>query len=288
MVMLFKFIREDGQELEMKRGGDYQILSVTGLETPVYTIFSNPSITDGNIYKSTRIEPREIEITLDISKYQNEDEKRNYLISFFNPKLQGILYVTRNNNIKKINYNVSSLKTNSTNMRDWQTFNLVLFCASSFFESLNNINYNYEKIINQFTFPFCITSNTTGVIGYQNIIGYISAENTFYINNEGDFETGFICYFKASGGTVTNPNFIINGEEVLFNVQLQDGQELIYNTKTGEKTITIDGEQYISVLDRSSGFEQLKKGINEITIYADHGYEYLLFNLTYNNLYLGV
>ncbi len=266
--------------LEMKRNAEFRVITIEGLESSQYTINSIKSNQDGVIITSKKIEPREIIITGDIKKNQNEDINRANLISFFNPKLEGLLRVKRNNVEKKIAYSVSDFKFSNKKMSEWLQFKIELECQDPYFESIDNFGKNIALITKQFAFPLAICP--------KKIMGFKTYNNNVLLLNDGDCETGCEIRIKAAGGKVTRPKVSLNDKFIAVNVEMKLGDELVINTKPRQKSISLNGVNVVNKIDRKSDFFSLGIGNNIMTYESDEGYQDMEIYVYFYKKYLGV
>lgn len=266
--------------LEMKRGAEFRVLTIEGLEASEYTINSIKSNQDGAIITSRKIEPRDIIITGDIKKNQNGDINRANLISFFNPKFDGVLRIKRNNTEKKIAYAVSDFQFSNKKMSEWQQFKIELECQDPYFESIDNFGKNIALITKQFAFPLAICP--------KKIMGFKTYNNNVLLLNDGDCETGCEIRIKAAGGKVTRPKVSLNDKFIAVNVELELGDELIINTKPRQKSISLNGVNVVNRIDRKSDFFSLGIGNNIMTYESDEGYQDMEIYVYFYKKYLGV
>lgn len=266
--------------IEMKKNAEFRVLTIAGLESSEYNISSINSNQDGSIITHRKIEPREITITGDVKKNENEELNRKKLISFFNPKIDGVLRVNRNGAEKKIAYSVSSFRFTNKKMNEWLQFEVVLECVSPYFESIDNFGKNIALITKQFAFPLAICP--------KKIMGYKTYNNNVLLLNDGDCETGCEIRIKAAGGDVTNPKVTLNDQFVAVNVEMNLGDELVINTNTRRKSVTLNGNNVIQKLDRRSSFFNLGVGNNIMAYESDEGYQDLEIYVYFYKKYLGV
>ena len=99
--LLFKC---NNKTLEMNSKKSIRVIDILGIEASSYSINTADSEQDGANVTSVKVEPREITITGDIQKDENELMVRDNLIRFFNPKAVGEMFITRNNISRKIQY----------------------------------------------------------------------------------------------------------------------------------------------------------------------------------------
>jgi len=269
------------KKIEMNKKSDFRVISIQGIEASQYSISSINGNQDGYIVTHEKIEPREITIVGDIEKNSNEDINRNALISFFNPKLEGELKVTRNDNSKKISYRVSSFRFTNTNMHEFITFEIVLKCANPYFESIDNYGKDIATITKQFAFPLAILQNKGKIMGYK------TYNNNVQLYNDGDCETGCEIHIKATS-TVIKPKISLNNKFVAVNVEMSLGDELIINTNQRKKSILLNGNNIIQKIDRQSSFFNLDVGDNIMKYESDEGYESMNVTVYFYKKYLGV
>ena len=235
-------------------------MSLEGLEASNYSIQKVDSNQDGSIVTFKKIEPREITIVGDIEKNENEDFNRRLLISFFNPKFDGLMKVNRNNNKKKIQYEVSSFKFTNTNMYEPTEFEIILECPNPYFESIDNYGKNIAKVTKQFAFPLVILE------GKGKIMGYKTYNNDVQLLNDGDCETGCEIHIKALSD-VSNPKISLNDKFIEVKTKMEFGDELVINTNERKKSITINGQNVIQRINRKSTFFSLNVGDKYMCIF---------------------
>lgn len=261
---------------------EFNVISIEGLEASEYTIKSVESNQDGMIVTSKKIEPREIRIVGDIEKNDNEDFNRRLLISFFNPKFDdGLLKVNRNNNKKKISYEVSSFKFTNTNMYEPTEFEIILECSNPYFDSIDNYGKNIAKVTKQFAFPLVILE------GKGKIMGYKTYNNNVQLLNDGDCETGCEIRIRALSD-VSNPKILLNDKFIQVNTKMEFGNELVINTNERKKSITLNGENAIQKINRKSTFFSLDVGDNVMKYESDEGYQDMEIYVYFYKKYLGV
>lgn len=270
------------KSIEMNKKAEFRVATIDGIEASEYSISRINSNQDGAIITHRKIEPREITITGDIKKNENEDINRQRLISFFNPKFDGVLRIKRNNNVKKISYAVSSFRFTNSKMSEWLQFEIVLECANPYFESIDDYGKNIASITKQFTFPLVILE------GAGKIMGYKTYSNEAVLVNDGDFETGCKINIKAASGVVTNPIIKLNDKYIKVNVSMNLDDVLSIDTSPRNKSIKLNGTNIMQNIDRASTFFNLDIGDNIITYSCDEGYENMEVNVYFTKKYAGV
>ncbi len=268
--------------LKINSESDIHLIDIQGIESSSYSINKTNSEQDGATLTSVKIEPREITITGDIEKNIKEDENRDFLLRFFNPKQKGIMYITRNNISRKIQYQVSSLDFPTNKLYEYIDFTLVLECIEEPYFSDAKNSGNYLTLISpQFTFPLAISPTKS--------MGYKTYKPVMPLVNDGDKETGIEIIVTAKRGKMNNIKFTLNNNEYMkINTTLEQWDELIINTNPRKKSITLNGVNIINKIDRNSSFFSLKIGKNILKYECDDGSTNIDIDVQFYRKYLGV
>lgn len=274
--------KSNKKELEMNSKTDIKVIDIQGIEASSYTINTAQSEQDGSTVTSVKIETREITITGDIEKNENELINREELIRFFNPKQEGEMFITRNDMARKIQYRVSSLDFVTNKMYECIDFNLVLESTEEpyFSDAKNSGNY-LTAISPQFTFPV--------VISPTKIMGYRTFKPVMPLVNDGDKETGIEIIVTAKRGKMDNIKLILNDNEYIkVNVMLEQWDELRINTNPRKKSVMLNGVNIINKIDRNSTFFSLKIGKNILKYECENGSTNIDIDVQFYRKYLGV
>lgn len=285
--MDYKFnaiFKSNNNEIEMNKNTDIKIIDIEGIEASSYTINTISSEQDGAIVTSTKIEPREITITGDIEKDKNETANRDKLIRFFNPRAIGEFYINRNNIERKIQYRVSSLDFATNKLFEYIQFTLVLESTEDpYFEDANNRGNNLTLISPQFTFPLVIMQERKKIMGYKVYKPYMP------LVNDGDKETGLEIVITASRGQMKNIKLTLNDNEYMkVNVTLNQWDVLTINTNARKKSVTLNGTNIISKIDRNSTFFSIGIGKSILKYECDDGATNIDINVKFYRKFLGV
>ena len=277
--LLFK---SNKKTLEMNSNIDIKVIDIQGIEASSYTINKIASEQDGSTVTSVKVEPREIIITGDIEKNENELANRDYLIRFFNPKQEGEMFISRNNIDRKIQYRVSSFNFDTNKMYERIRFSSFLESTEAPYFSDAKNRGNYLTLISpQFTFPLVI--NPTKIMGYKTF------KPVMPLVNDGDKETGIEIVAIAKRGKVDNLKFILNNNQYIkVNAMLNQGDELRINTNPRKKSVTLNGKNIVNKIDRNSTFFSLKIGKNVLKYECDNGSTNVDINILFYRKYLGV
>lgn len=285
--MDYKFnavFKSNNNKIEMNKNTDIKIIDIEGIEASSYTINTISSEQDGAIVTSTKIEPREITITGDIEKNKNETANRDKLIRFFNPKVTGELYITRNNVERKIQYRVSSLDFETNKLYEYIQFTLVLESTEDpYFSDANNRGNNLTLISPQFTFPLVIMQERKKIMGYKVYKPYMP------LVNDGDKETGLEIVITASRGQMKNIKLTLNDNEYMqVNITLNQWDVLTINTNPRKKSVTLNGTNIINKIDRNSTFFNIGIGKSILKYECDDGATNIDINVKFYRKFLGV
>lgn len=270
------------KEITMNSQEEIHVIDIAGIEATSYTINTANSEQDGTTVTSVKVEPREITITGDIEKNDNELKNREKLIRFFDPKKEGEMYITRNNVKRKIKYMVSSLDFTTNKMYDYIDFTLVLESTEEPYFSDAKNSGNYLTLISpQFTFPLAISP--------KKIMGYKTFKPVMPLVNDGDKETGIEIIITAKRGKMDNIKLTLNNKEYIqVNQTLNQWDILKINTNPRKKTVTLNGVNIINKIDRNSTFFSLRIGKNILKYECDNGSTNIDIDVQFYRKYLGI
>lgn len=286
--MDYKFnaiFESNNNRLEMNKNTDMRIIDIEGIEASSYTINTISSEQDGAIVTSEKVEPREITITGDIKKNENETANREKLIRFFNPKTTGELYITRNDKERKIQYRVSSFDFTTNKLYEYIDFTIVLESTEDpYFEDAKNKGNNLALISPQFAFPLVIRDTPKG-----KIMGYRVFKQYMPLINDGDKETGIEIVITAKRGAMKNIKLTLNDDKyVKVNQVLNQWDVLIINTNPRKKRVTLNGANIINKIDRTSTFFSLRIGKNILKYECEDGATNVDIEVKFYRKFLGV
>ncbi len=254
------------------------ILSIDGFSASDYDIkISNHALYDGGSVLGARISPRSLQIQIE-EKWAN---KNNYL-SFFNPKNDGVLYVTVGVVQRLINYRVEKFKVTQKNISYPPVLTIDLICPDPYFYDVEDYGKNIAGKQALFAFPFIWLSTKDIVTDYK-----VFTDETLIVN-KGDVQTGLVINFTCTSA-VTNPRIeLVNtGEYMRILRTMIAGDTVQFETNTARKNIFVNGQKYTN-FDPASTFFNLKEGENILKYGSDSGYESLDVYVYYRAKYLGV
>lgn len=274
---------ERGEQLELTHNENYDVLEVIGLNPPVAAINTvNVAGFDGSRFNSSRIEQRNIVITLNI-RYPIE-VNRLALYKYFRVKRYIKVYYKNDNRDVFIEGYVESFENNI--FTQLQQPQISIICPNPFWKSINDTSVDFSNLTALFEFPFSIPSEGIPFSEIQKI-------TTTYIN-VGDVETGAIIKFHAGSNQILNPIFYnrTTGKYFGLNFDMHDGDLITINTQQGEKSVTLLREgvttNILSKRKSGSSWITFDPGENEISYDADVGKNNLNVTVTTVQKYEGV
>ena len=274
---------ERGEQLELTHNKNYDVLEVLGLNPPTAAInTANVAGYDGSRFNSSRVEQRNIVITLNI-RYPIE-ANRLALYKYFRVKRYIKIYYKNGSRDVFIEGYVESFENNI--FTQLQQPQISIICPNPFWKSIKETYVDFSNLSALFEFPFSISSS-----GIE--FSRINRVTTAYIN-AGDVATGAIIKFHASTNQILNPIFYnrTRGEYFGLNFDMYVGDTITVNTQQGEKSVTLlrNGETTNILSKRQSGSSWITfdPGVNEISYSADVGQTVLNVTVSAVQKYEGV
>lgn len=272
-----------GEQIQLSQNPNYTILSIGGLNPPKSNVNTAVNANfDGSVYKSSRMEERNIVIELAIEG--NVEANRIALYQYVKSKKQCTVYYTNSTrNVSIVGY-VEGFEIGF--FEEKETVQISIICPRPYFVDNVETNLEFSSVTPLFEFPFSIPEE--GIEFSSLVLG----EEVNIINN-GDIETGIIVTFTAYG-VVQNPTIynVETRQSLKVEIEMNEGDILTINTNKGSKSIisTVDGVKTNVLNDLAVGstWLQLESGDNVMTYTADNYPENLTCNIEYSNLYEGV
>ena len=282
-MFVLKIENERGNRIQLTQNPRYTLTSVTGLNPPNANINTATNANfDGSVYKSSRVNSRNIVITLAIEG--DVETNRILLYRFIKVKKQVTIYVQNNSRNVQITGYVESFEIGLFDNK--QMAQISILCPKPYFSDITSNSVNFLSYKSLFEFPFSIAQE--GIEFSRLVVG----EETS-VFNLGDATTGMTLSFKALG-TVVNPTLynVETRESLKVNITLNEGDALNINTNQGQKSVTYVSQglstNVINNLDASSSWLQLEPGENILLYTADQYPQFLICNLIFNDQYEGV
>lgn len=268
---------KSGQRITLThRETDFQVLKVDGLNPPKALITSNTVVgMDGARFSSSKLEPRNIVITIKING--NVERNRLELYKYFKTKHYCKIYYSHGSRSIYAEGYVETIECDI--FENGQTMQISIICHDPYLKGIDEIVYDMSKVIGAFEFPFAFGGN--GVISPTTTDDAIefstyASENFVNVINSGDVDSGFIIEFTAYG-TVVDPVVYCVDDNRSFGVNctMTEGDVLIIDTISGEKSVTLvrDGERinYLKHIKKNSKWLVVRQGDNQYTYSATSG-----------------
>lgn len=275
----------NGKKLSMGCGCPLKIVSISGIESPEYSVHTETNATeDGSTVVGKKIDERRINLVFAVDEIKNTEMYRQQLIHFFNPKHPVKMTINYCYTKAQIQCEINSFNfTTQTTMWDYLEANLELLCPYPYFSDLDNFGKNIAAITAQFAFPL--------VLGPKGkIMGYKTLKQEVSLFNKGDVDTGLEIRFTAKRGAVKNPKITntLTGEFIEVLKEMEMGDVIVINTNAGKKGITCNGINISKDINKLSTYFKIRVGDNLIRYDANENYTNLDVNLYYSPKYLGV
>lgn len=274
---------EKGEQIELTNNENYDVLEVIGLNPPVAAVNTIPvSGVDGTKFNSSRLEQRNIVITLNIKP--PIEVNRLALYKYFRVKHYiKVYYRNEHRDVFTEGY-IESFENNI--FTQLQQPQISIICPDPFWKSIHTTEVKFSDTEALFDFPFSIAA-----AGKE--FSRIEKLTTTYINN-GDIATGAIITFRAITNQILNPIFYNRTTQKYFglNFDMYAGDVITVNTQQGEKSVTLlrSGVTTNILSDRMNGSSWItfEPGENEISYGADEGQSNLNVTVSAIQKYEGV
>lgn len=260
-----------GQEIELTHNEAYVIENVLGLDPPDSVINTTRNASaDGSVYNSAYVDNRTITITLAINA--PAEENRINLYTYFKSKMPVRIYYKNAQRNVYIDGYVRNMSVGFFEKK--QVCQITIICPKPFFNAVNEALFDFTLIDPLFEFPFSIEEE-----GIE--FSTLDAGGEKLVYNAGDVETGFTISLAAKA-TVINPAiYNVNTNEFFaLNITMNEGDEIMINTRKKEKTVTLlsDGvtSNIVGDIKEGSTWLQLAPSNNYLIVTADSYPENLL------------
>lgn len=272
--------------------------NIEGMGPPHADINSNEVATiDGGIFASARMTQRNLVISLSMMFDPLIEDSRLRVYKYF-PIKKPVSVEIKTDYRDAICYGyVESVEPDI--FTDHETAQISILCPDPYFYELEQSIYVFSGVDPLFEFPFNNNSLTDNLL----IMGDIREDNRATLDYKGNVDTGVLITCHVMNGTVENlriwnvdtrESMRIDTTKItrLTGIQFSQGDDIIINTKIGEKSIRLlhDGKYFniISCINKDADWFQLTTGFNTFTFVADHGESGMMMTITYRNAYGGM
>lgn len=287
-----KIENTNGEIFELSHNNqNYAIIGVTGLTRPATDIHTSAGGgLDGEFYNSSRVQMRNIVITVVLRG--NIEENRQRLYRIFPMKTHCAVYFSnKNRNVKIFGY-VEILDADL--FTEQETVQISIICPRPFWQDMQTIYTELSQIVSMFQFPFAI-EETPGV-PFSEIVDY----PTCRIDNVGDVACGCVITIDILNDGQANP---VDGLTI-YNLTTQTyfglatnrtfgaGDQIVINTISGQMSVTLNRagttENLLNYVVSGSSWFKLAVGENLFTFTAVHNMDAVKINFATGVLYGGV
>lgn len=262
----------------------YPVISVEGLTPPDATInTSEVATTDGSHYNSSRINQRNIVLTI-VPERINVEKARIELYKYFKSKRKVTLELKTKYRHVKIEGYTETVESDLYSQK--QSFQISIICPRPFFTDVNQATFKQSTTQNGIEFPFETPQN--GIV-----LSRLEELKDVNVINVGEENTGLTIELLATG-TVLEPAIYNKTTRKKMSIQseLKRGDIVRIDTKQGQKRIVhiSNGVQtnIINDIVKGSKWLTLETGENIFSYSATYGIENLEVSYSFNPLYEGV
>lgn len=262
----------------------YQIVDIEGLNPPKAQIITNAIAgMDGEKFKSSKLEMRNIVLTIKVNG--DAEENRLRLYEFFRTgQWCKIYYTNEHRNVYIEGYCETVECALFTRNQEVQ---VSIVCPDPYLKSMLTIYADISKQFSVFEFPFSIEEEG---IEFSNL----DVDRETLVINSGEIESGLTITLTAVSGNIAYPIIynVDTGEFLKLNLVMQEGDIIIISTHKGQKSIKKISNaietNVINSLESGSTWFQLKTGATVFTYTATYNDEGLKVEFESNLLYEGV
>lgn len=257
---------------------DYKLLAHSGFDAADYDVqMSEGGASDGGYISTFRLSSRILEMKWDFGG-KNGETARQSLISFFSPRKELTITVTRGTVTRYITGQACDFAIQEKNRFAKSAVNLSILCPDPYFKASDTIQQSNAWIASSLH----LSTHLPCALGAENRTDDIE------IINRGDTYADMVAVLAANA-TVTNP-FVLNktnGKKIKIIGTLNRNQSLIISTVRRAKGATVNGTRCI-IAPESRFSEFLEMGLNNIECGADVGGSQITANIEYTALFMGV
>lgn len=237
----------------------------------------------GGYAQIRRFAERELAVTFEIAAHgERAEEIRRKIISMTSPQSDGTLDVT----LFGIRRTIDVIPADEQDFEraafsDCVVVTLHFIAPQVFFKDYDGEIVRFRDAAPMLTFPMNLMKNAGTAAGMYR------TTDSAKVENNGDTECGIVAKIRADGGAVVYPGLKCGEKFIRCPMTLEDGDELVIDTRARRKNITKNGERCFT-FDRDSTFFSLPKGITQLSVTCDSGGEYVSCEIEYVPMYYGM
>lgn len=255
---------------------------LVGFDYPKTEVRSEDTASRGGSVITRRIfSSRELELTFEVTDKSAFADVRDRISRIMSPKgdVEITTYLYGRRRFIKATPAMPP-EFNVKNFHEKPTVRLKLVCTEPFFTEGSARRLSLPTAKGMFTFPLNLMDGAGGVMSFSDS-GF-----RHRVYNSGDVACGFRVTVKAAYGKVTQPMIMLNGQRLQLLETMSIGDELVFDTRVGEKKITLNGTLKYS-FSKNSRFFSLEPGENMITVQSTGDSANLIAEIAFTPLYLG-
>ena len=270
-------IENDSGLYELTHNPQYRVISVQGLTRPANDINASPGSADGAYFNSSRMQPRNIVITLVMAG--DIEASRQLLYSIFPVHKPMLVYYQNNRRNVKITGYVETLEGDLFVQQE--EIQISIICPNPYWQDVNPASIQLVQTANFLKFPLSI--NEGEPIPFSEATSSPAAKVTI----NGDVESGFIftgTVVSSYAGpmapltslTLTN---ITTGDTMPINYGMRNGDIITINTLPGQLNVSaflLEQQQTVNLIQymlRNAKWIRLAPGDNVLSLrYTTLGY----------------
>ena len=237
---------------------------------------------DGGLYNSSKSEPITGTIVL-APQFPIEQNRLNLYRYFQRGKWCRVYYSNGSIDVQIEGY-VEEITPSLFSKR--QTVQISIVCPKAYFEEIFESYSDISSIISTFEIPFAIEED-----GVE--FSYINHDVLATVINEGSVDSGVIIHITARG-SIVNPIIYGNtfGGSMKFNIELQETDQLIINTNSGERSVKlirgVTETNVVNCLGDNPTWFEVFPGENVFSYDAESGAELLSIVFRHRTKYGGI
>lgn len=266
-MFTLNFISAWGDVLPLVGNPLFTITNIDGLTNVSTNISSTTTIgVDGDNVNNIQALPRDIIIDLTINQGINVDDAITYVKKYVKAKTTGVLRWKQNNKEKLIEGIVGDI--DAPRFKKKVVIQISLHCSKTYWEDVNEFITQITQFLDLHKFPIAFPEAGVPFGRYNND----TLTQTF--TNDGDVAIGAVFEIITLTEDLIHP-VIYDKDRNYFgvNVTVSKGDTLVINTIKGQKSVTMNGQNLISKMDKGSKWLELALGSNEFSLQFDYGDE---------------
>lgn len=237
----------------------------------------------GGYAQTRRFAERELSLTFEIAAHgERAEEIRRKIISMTSPETDGTLDVT----LFGVRRTIEVIPADEQEFvrgtfSDCIEVTLHFIAPLVFFRDYDGEFVRFRDAAPILTFPMNFMAGAGTVSGMYRTTDTVRAENP------GDTECGIVAKIRAKNGSVVNPGLKCGDKFIRCPMTLEDGDELVIDTRRRRKNITKNGERCFT-FERDSTFFSLPRGVTTLAVTCGSGGEYVECEIEYVPAYYGM